>query len=57
MKTFKIKLDVPKDFEPGQCEVCPYSNNHDDKRKDFCDLDIHERHLWCILEEIDDGII
>ena len=53
MKTFKIKLDVPKDFKPGQCEVCPYSNNHDDKRKDFCDLDVHERNLWCILEEIE----
>ena len=36
-----------------KCEVCPYSNNHDNKRKDFCDLDIHERHLWCILEEIE----
>lgn len=52
MKTFKIKIDVPRDFQPGECELCEFywgalDNMH-------CDLDSRCGPGSCPLSEIDE---
>jgi len=53
MLTVKMKIDVPKDWQPGDCIVCPFKEIRKNKHSDYCSIDPHERAMWCILEVVE----